>query len=492
MKNFIFVSILFSLMSLVACQQNTAEFEAVQTQDEELTSQPYSNSIDVSEDMLQKVIASKRPDGCASRSDGYTLSTIKGTDGTSMIYVINFDNDGGFMLVSAKQSYHPVLAYSEEGNYKVEDKESNIAFYQDILVNNVELSTKMPEDSIKKYRQEWLQYKTSPKKVISRARPDDAWPDYWDETDYQNYETIRRIMMDTISALYSKTGIQIYFPDDPYQKFDVDPAVLEEALNACQGAVFYRYEDIWKKVSLVVYRPFEFHATEPNFIHSTWHQEYPYHKSMPTYIVNDSVVHRNLGCWTVAVGQVMRYYEWPTYITWNRMSYTDLYGTDKETQDFLAELSKRANRNFDGKFTHINDKDMMKAVKTYNYKTSDFKKLSNVLNVFDYIILNKPIIISGDDKYTGRGHAWVASGLNIDTWGVHLDVYTAVQPTKFVKNSSILLYQKENRFLFMNWGWGGSNPQSGGNGFYTLDVLTPDNHKYDPKSLKYVIIEPNK
>lgn len=44
----------------------------------------------------------------------------------------------------------------------------------------------------------------------------------------------------------------------------------------------------------------------------------------------------------------------------------------------------------------------------------------------------------------------------------------------------------------MNWGWGGSNPQSGGNGFYTLDVLTPDNHKYDPKSLKYVIIEPNK
>lgn len=160
MKNFIFVSILFSLMSLAACQQNTVEFEAVQTQDQELTSQSYTNSIDVSEDMLQKVIASKRPDGCASRSDGYTLSTIKGTDGTPMIYVINFDNDGGFMLISAKQSYHPVLAYSEEGNYKVEDKESNIAFYQDILVSNVELSTKMPEDSIKKYRQEWFQYKT--------------------------------------------------------------------------------------------------------------------------------------------------------------------------------------------------------------------------------------------------------------------------------------------------------------------------------------------
>ena len=486
MKNFIFVSILFSLMSLVACQQNTAEFEAVQTQDEELTSQPYSNSIDVSEDMLQKVIASKRPDGCASRSDGYTLSTIKGTDGTPMIYVINFDNDGGFMLISAKQSYHPVLAYSEEGNYKVEDKESNIAFYQDILVSNVELSTKMPEDSIKKYRQEWFQYKTSPKKVISRARPDDAWPDFWDETDYQNYETIRHRMMDTLSVLFNKTGYRFYFPDDPNPKFDVDPAVLEEALNACQGAVFYRYEDIWKKVSLVVYRPFDSQIRIPNFLETLWHQESPFNDNMP--INKNTNKPFPTGCWTVAAGQVMYYYNWPNTIFWLNMNYNG--GDHRSTKEFLAKLATDAKCVTDTKKnrTHINQDDMLKALRNiYQYKTSSHK-LTHLFDCIDYIFDKKPVIITGDNKSDGKGHAWIASGLDYAYYGAYLDVYTAVQPTKFVKDSSFVVYRNERRWLYMNWGW----DKALGNGFYSLDNLNPSDKYYKPNSLDYIIIEPNK
>lgn len=53
-------------------------------------------------------------DSDKSRSSlGYTISTIKDDNGNDAIYVVNFANDCGFVLVSAVKNYYPILA-----NYK--------------------------------------------------------------------------------------------------------------------------------------------------------------------------------------------------------------------------------------------------------------------------------------------------------------------------------------------------------------------------------------
>ncbi|MDE6928183.1 MAG: Spi family protease inhibitor [Muribaculaceae bacterium] len=51
--------------------------------------------------------------------NNYSLSTIYDSTGNPAIYVVNYDNNAGFVLVSATKDYHPILAYAEIGNYDI-------------------------------------------------------------------------------------------------------------------------------------------------------------------------------------------------------------------------------------------------------------------------------------------------------------------------------------------------------------------------------------
>jgi len=476
------------LLVLFSCESYQKDYEFLESLESSKIEISVQSSNDVSLEMLERVIADKRPDVVKSRAKEYTVNAINGEDGTPLIYVVNFKNNRGFMLISAKQSYHPVIAFADEGSYAVSDKDSNLAFYQGLLLDNVQQSTCLPEDSIRKFKYEWLRYKTCGDSIISRDRPSDAMPDYWDEQDYANYNRIRQIMMDSTAAILNRTGYEIYFPDESNQKFlsKYDPMVIEQALNACQGAVFYRYEDIWKKVSFIVYHPYGGTVIRPNLVKSQWHQGSPYNKSMPDYVnVEYNMTNYHLGCWTVAVGQVMRYYNWPDNIAWDNMPIE--HGNSKYTQDFLAKLANDADCKCDGVFTHINDGDMMDALKKYEYRTSKSTNLNEVA-CSDYILSGKPVIIAGKNKKNGHGHAWIASGYRGVYDYADMDVYAAVQPTKFVYDSSIGLRRNCHVYLYMNWGWGVNQ----GNGYYVLDNLTPPNRDYEQSSLRFYIIEPNK
>ena len=52
-------------------------------------------------------------------SQQYTISTIIDQTGQPVIYVVNYAGNGGFVLLSATKKYIPVLAYSQNGNYKI-------------------------------------------------------------------------------------------------------------------------------------------------------------------------------------------------------------------------------------------------------------------------------------------------------------------------------------------------------------------------------------
>ena len=87
-------------------------------------------------------------DSDKSRSSlGYTVSTIKDDNGNDAIYVVNFANDGGFVLVSAVKNIQPILAYSNSGYFSLtSDAPLGLKNWRDMTVNVIKESSLQPID----------------------------------------------------------------------------------------------------------------------------------------------------------------------------------------------------------------------------------------------------------------------------------------------------------------------------------------------------------
>ena len=114
-----FLSIILSI-GLFACSQSEEiiDISAIHDVDNEIevTDPKMVNKKELNRVIIDHLMG----DSDKSRSSlGYTVSTIKDDNGNDAIYVVNFANDGGFVLVSAVKNYYPILAYSDYGNFDV-------------------------------------------------------------------------------------------------------------------------------------------------------------------------------------------------------------------------------------------------------------------------------------------------------------------------------------------------------------------------------------
>ena len=60
----------------------------------------------------------------ASRSSKeYTISNVNDDNGVPLVYVINYNDNAGFVIVSARKSGQPVLAFGDEGSFNPQRNE---------------------------------------------------------------------------------------------------------------------------------------------------------------------------------------------------------------------------------------------------------------------------------------------------------------------------------------------------------------------------------
>lgn len=209
-----------------------------------------------------------------------------------------------------------------------------------------------------------------------------------------------------------------------------------------------------------------------------WDQSFPYNAQCPPATSGGDGGHYWVGCVAVAMGQIMKYYNFPQVGTlsktsygyqngtgtnytvnfaqqnysWYRMPYTNLSGNlyPDETAKLLFHLGVAVSMSWgaDGSGAYSdNVPNTLKNYFKYDHSIAIVSKSSYTESAWINLLkaeldLGRPLYYSGR-PLSGAGHAWNCDGYQDDTGsGVH---------------------------FHMNWGWGGSN-----NGFFLLtDLYTP-------------------
>ena len=287
MKRFLFLS----LISLCAC----TEPQGILLQTFEST----SNNLDETEAISVSKTTALRIAGNffnkkTSRSTSTTeeVFTINDSIGVPLMYVINYSY-GGFVVVSSKKTYYPVIAYSDKYDFPEGD---------------------MPEGLV-----EWIQ---DVKKDISNSKmSDDACQSHirylWNLYDNKDDSNVlqSRSTGDEMSAYAARiTELRALYPGYHFYP-----------LSQCSADVFsYGGDEIlanFKNLASQYKSPEQYTivAVKDNtkrncvgpLLSTKWHQNSPFNAKCP----NQS----KAGCVAIAMAQIMKFHEHPKTYNWNNM-----------------------------------------------------------------------------------------------------------------------------------------------------------------------------
>ena len=370
-----------------------------------------------------------------TRSNEFYVSTIYDEIGVPAIYVINYANNGGFVLVSATKRHNPILAYSDKGNFDVYgDMPGGLIEWKTRAVAGVQIAREMPEDSIKTYRMMWHSYEQLQKFAV--RKPKAALDPFIEESKKKALQ----IMMDTAYYYSSRYTVTKWMNSD---------AEYNEEAAMVKDYVYPLYQDEWERFAFKVEGAYNEYQEIPNFIKSEWGQQSGYNQSFPK--VNSAGKLAYVGCGVVAAGQVMRYYEYPSYINWSAMP---MNYASKTTSDFLYDLAVKSKANFKESGTETNLANTKTALENFGYYVS--KSKHSDYETWNSIKYKMPVIMRANPK-GDVGHAWVASGGKY-SYGhtIISEIYAFTGRTTFECIYSETRNPISDYWFYMNWGWNGS------------------------------------
>ena len=387
---------------------------------------------------IARVAESFFGDGKAkTRSGGYSISTIYGEDGMPAIYAVNFAGDNGFILVSATKRMLPVLAYSETGHYDVAgQKPGGLELWQASAVEAVAAAGTLPADSTEAYRSMWRKYEEP---AMPAMVPTSGMDEY--------FKAAQAIMMDSVMSWTNKH----YEVHSILGEITGDPQKDEEIREMVRTGIHPYYMDYWDALSMVVVRDASEYDSVPNFVMSTWHQLANYNRSFPP--VGD-MEHAYVGCGPVAIGQLMRYYEFPASFEWDDMLLT--YPTETTSQ-FLYDVAEKANAKFEEDGTSTSIDNMISALRQYGYSTTKYAHSPGL--VLTNMKQRKPVIMTAyykDAEGEEVAHAWLATGGELTHLATVLEVYSFYERGMYlpVYRDNPIFYAPVYKF-YMNWGASG-------------------------------------
>lgn len=346
--------------------------------------------------------------------------TIRDAAGRPAIYAVNLQE--GYLLISATKRCYPILAQIDRGTFTLNREPSGL----DVVLQEMTKTIEAARDSAAIFdcRSAWLPYeeRTRPERVQTRALSDefyamqDEWFQKWYDEGADTY------------FLYKRPE---NLPEDIYQRFcetaEGDDAWDETEYDCMNTAVITE-----KYIE-------EIHPDGP-FIQSEWDQYGPYNE----YVGQN----RPLGCVTIAVGQLMRYYQHPAYFNWSDMPDET---SNPTLSSFLALLHGEL-RVTDSGSSNIDH--AKRVLESYGYSCS--KRGHDASTVYTMLNSNLPVYTQGQDKPRDVGHAWVIDGTNTITAYTEFKLYVlnnaAAPKFQYIEAASERIYHTQNVFFHMNWG----------------------------------------
>lgn len=345
------------------------------------------------------------------------------------MYAVNFDK--GYVLVSATKNLAPILAVVDNGSFSLEDMPSG----RDIIVSQLisEADYWQKNGGNNEHNEEWQYFTKLPDdehpKALSRTVIDsDPWTAMYAqmiEFEDMGYECCR---------LSRFEDDQDFMPNNILEKFK-STARTEDNIWEQEYGENFMYE-----TAIVVKRDKPTTNYGGYCITTKWNNAFPYNDLIPN--------NYPIGCVTIAVGQIMKYHEYPKTFEWSSMPSTLNFGGSSPLTRFLLRLHNELRVDTTGA---ANAQDAVRVLKSYGYGTSIKNHTSAVTKY--------PTFCGGYDSKRQVGHAWVCDGSICYTFNTAYELY--VFDYSAYPNFQYTLRSEENKFgtsdtmYHMNWGWGG-------------------------------------
>lgn len=484
MKNQLLIILFSTILASCSFEETSLSEFAPSVPECKSETEPVPDSIYVNINEINRLlVSSMSPISPKSRSNGFTIDTIHGDDSAPLIYVVNFGENNGFLLISAVKTAFPILAYNNVGHYDATSLNPNAKFVLENMAFNVENSLTLPSDSILINRNLWKSFEASP--AVS-SRSDEMMDEYdtWPDDVKELYHQAVSVMRDSIGHWPSHD--YMILSDGPtdggtaYGWPETTP--WEEIYQFAEGACYPTFMCRSKMLSALLRKSTVVH-NERNLcgLQTVWTQDKGFNQSYPLL---SSGALPPAGCVPVAIGQIMKFYEWPEYVNWSDMPNTS---ATKTTSDFLYNLAETASAEYSDNATNVTASGIIKVLQSYGYKHSGLKSFKSPEQVS--ISSSKPVLITGlgykESIKDYVGHAFIACGYSKFIWREEVLLYTVIRPDRFnvVNRYETHLGIAEN--IYINWGYGGSE-----DGFYNYNYLHVKNIHYN-KDLYYLIPTPN-
>lgn len=393
-----------------------------------------------------------------SRQGDYSIETIFDDNGNPALYVVNYANNGGFVVVGATKNYYPVLAYNETGKFNLSgEKPYALKLWETQVVDIISNSGNLPANEKRKHRKQWKAYETRDAKDLTpvESRSAEETPEW--------YQEAQTIMMNKKMEFWAKPNCEVY---EMTGEITGDESLDEEIREYVQGSIYPVYLDYWDVLSFVVLEtgPDEY-TNVPNFVETQWGQGAWTQSSDSIYYNTGFPIvyggHAYVGCGGLATAQVMRYYKHPASFDWDNMPATTPTTT---TAAFLYQVAEACNSQYMFKETLTNQTNCLSALQGYGYSAN--RADYSFSRILDNLENKKPVMIRAQEQDASVGHAWVVTGGSHSLYDLRYEVWTFNTSTDFrcAYNYPDGYYIYD--YLYMNWGWGGDS-----DGSYNVDNL---------------------
>lgn len=386
--------------------------------------------------------------------------------GMPLIYVVNFPNNGGFVLVSANKKQPPILAFSDEGHYNVSadlpSREYVEGYEQSIKAAYLDTS-----DSLRvKYALQWATFDNTNATALTSATSSSTITQLMEED-------IKKREAQGWKHIGSITGARYYLPEDEYQ------LVIKDVSSSTDPN--YDYE----VMSQFYIKSFDYEVIEP-LIGTRWHQGYPFNVDAPNGLA---------GCVPIAVAQILYYHQYPNKYDWSQIYKVPILTSSFKY--FIKDVRDLCNVKYKENGTASTYDDAYNAFVSLGYTVKKAGE-PNVTNLHNEIQSHRPVYIRGNNSKTG--HAWVCEGYkNIkyeamvtlvprsDDHRFKLEmkedqsIYATIGLSAYPPSS--LDQRQYGEFFYMNLGWSGENSHTGWYRYNTHSADGEVNYQKEQKIL---------
>lgn len=316
------------------------------------------------------------------------IQTITSESDEPLMYVVNYSDDQGFVVISATKNYTPVLAYSDKGYLDVNNTSFTNNIFMDEYKTYINSVINIDSDSLRqKYAIDWSFYEKTPESVESRA--------YTDAQIQQQLANARTYYSNQGYEVHSLSAATSLIPAAGGQ-------TAEDRANGFINDICSRTPpqyDCMDVTLLLVKRTNDEHGP---YLETAWHQGTPYAVYTP---------YGTAGCMKIAVTQLMYYYRWPEDYIWDNIrvdwgEYVD--ELTLEEANFMKEIGTQLGQIYvsPGKTT-ISLSNMRTTFENNDYNISELAY--NRSNAMNYIKSGIPLIMYGrkDSQYV---HVWICDG----------------------------------------------------------------------------------